>query len=571
MRTMSRRFLLLLPPALLALDAIACDVPCENTLTCPGAGPAAGAGGDGNGGPGGSDGGGGAGAGGAGGVGGGGLLANGAPCDDAGECESGACADDVCCDTVCDGACESCAGDTVGTCLPTPAGSNEAGECDPGICDGSGSCAIGTHVWSRGLGDTGFDRALGVAIDSQGNVIVCGAFEGTVNFGGMPITANGGNQDLFLAKYEPDGDHIWSMSFHGSEVVSCFLGVDDNDDIVLAGSYEGTLLIGGDTMPSDGTQPDVYVIHVTAAGNAGNHDKFGDSAAAQRLTALAVAPDGSYVLAGDFRGSINLGGSVLTAVLSSQDVFVGRFDNADAHVFSNRFGDGTDEHLGGAVITATDEVWFSGQFDGTVNFGGSTLSSIAGSSDLFIARFGAAGGHLWSDSFGGAEDEEYAVLAAQGDGVVLSASFDTALELGGDCSLTAPAANAFIAGFDVTGTCRWFKTAGAPLLPFGVATDGAGNVVSTGTLPESTTANFGGSNLVAQGFTDMYYVKLAADGEHLWSGSAGSAALEQGTAAATGPDGEVAFTGYYGTTAIGFGGPLLPGGSVNGLVVKFAP
>ena len=60
----------------------------------------------------------------------------------------------------------------------------------------------GAPVWCRCLGgrpvNVGAGRA--VAVDQGGNVVVTGSFRGTVDFGGGPLTRIGG-QDVFMAKY----------------------------------------------------------------------------------------------------------------------------------------------------------------------------------------------------------------------------------------------------------------------------------------------------------------------------------------------------------------------------------
>src|SRR5205823_13065707 len=66
------------------------------------------------------------------------------------------------------------------------------------------ACAAGGQfVWNRQFGGPGmFDAAQGkaVAADSSGNVVVAGSFQGTVNFGTGPMTSSGWD-DVFVAKY----------------------------------------------------------------------------------------------------------------------------------------------------------------------------------------------------------------------------------------------------------------------------------------------------------------------------------------------------------------------------------
>ena len=69
-----------------------------------------------------------------------------------------------------------------------------------------------THIWSQGFGDSGNDLDAGIAVDGAGNVLVTGRFEATVDFGGGPLT-DAGSRDIFVAKYDGAGAHIWSERF----------------------------------------------------------------------------------------------------------------------------------------------------------------------------------------------------------------------------------------------------------------------------------------------------------------------------------------------------------------------
>jgi hypothetical protein len=71
------------------------------------------------------------------------------------------------------------------------------------------------HIWSRSFGDSDDDIGRAVAVDGSGNVILTGWFEGAVDFGGGLLTSVG-DRDIFLAKYDMDGNHIWSRAYGGA-------------------------------------------------------------------------------------------------------------------------------------------------------------------------------------------------------------------------------------------------------------------------------------------------------------------------------------------------------------------
>ena len=59
----------------------------------------------------------------------------------------------------------------------------------------------GTKLWTKQLGTSSRDEAYGVATDSSGNVYVAGYMEG-----GLDGNSNSGKKDLFIVKYNSDGN-----------------------------------------------------------------------------------------------------------------------------------------------------------------------------------------------------------------------------------------------------------------------------------------------------------------------------------------------------------------------------
>ncbi len=71
----------------------------------------------------------------------------------------------------------------------------------------------GNFVWGRQLGGPANEWITSVALDGNGNVLVAGAFEDTVDFDPGPGTFNmtsAGSFDPYLCKLSSAGDFIWA-------------------------------------------------------------------------------------------------------------------------------------------------------------------------------------------------------------------------------------------------------------------------------------------------------------------------------------------------------------------------
>ena len=70
------------------------------------------------------------------------------------------------------------------------------------------------------------------------------------------------------------------------------------------------------------------------------------------------------------------------------------------HLSSQRFGGPSTDRGYSVVADAAGNVYVTGYFAGSVDFGGGALVSAGNSADIFVAKFNAAGVHQWSLGFG---------------------------------------------------------------------------------------------------------------------------------------------------------------------------
>jgi hypothetical protein len=110
----------------------------------------------------------------------------------------------------------------------------------------------GAHLWSRRFANTAADAGFSVVVDPSGNVMVTGQFNGMVDFGGGPLTSAG--YDIFVAKCAgTDGAHIWSRRFGGTAAdVGTSIVVDPGGNVLVTGSYQDTVDFGGGPLTSAG-------------------------------------------------------------------------------------------------------------------------------------------------------------------------------------------------------------------------------------------------------------------------------------------------------------------------------
>ncbi|UCF04204.1 MAG: hypothetical protein JSV33_09645 [bacterium] len=365
--------------------------------------------------------------------------------------------------------------------------------------------ADGNHLWSKRFGDSSPQSCNSVACNESGNIVIAGQFNGTVDFGGGPLTSAGGGEN-FLAKFDVNGNHLWSTRFAGDrQLDNPNVAFSGSGNVMVTGSFEGTVDFGGGPLTSVGNM-DIFLVQYDANGNHIWSRRFGE---AQSQYGYDVACDvpGNVVAAGSFEGTVDFGGGPLTCEGHS-DIYLVKFDSNGNHVWSKRFGDGSFQQCHSVVCDGSGDILIMGVFGGTVDFGGDTLTC-AGSLDIFLAKFDTDGGHLWSKRFGDSWVQYSRSVACDGSGnVVVTGYFRSTINFGGGTLTSAGADDIFLAEFDSNGNHLWSKRFGDAYFQqcHSTACDGSGNVMVTGYF--EGTVDFGGGPLTSAGNKDIFLVKF---------------------------------------------------------------
>ncbi|MCB9555063.1 MAG: hypothetical protein H6707_03090 [Deltaproteobacteria bacterium] len=258
--------------------------------------------------------------------------------------------------------------------------------------------------------------------------------------------------------------------------------------------------------------------------------RFGDSES-ERVLGVGSDALGNVYITGVFRGSIDFGGGTLTAG-GHDDMFVASFSKGGKYRWAKVFGDKGAERGEAIAVDSSGNSFITGSFQTKINFGGSDLLD-AGLSDIFVVSFDKDGKHRWSRRFGSANNEHpYNVALDRVGNVYFSGLFQLQADFGQGPLTSAGSFDAYLASYANDGKPRWAKRFGGKGSDYahGIGTDAQGNVYLQGSFED--TIDLGGTVHSSAGNYDVFLVSFDKDGKQRWSARHGGTETEQARGAA---------------------------------------
>jgi hypothetical protein len=181
------------------------------------------------------------------------------------------------------------------------------------------SGATGANTFARLWGGTGNDEPLAMtALTTTAEIYLTGWFSGPADFGGTPLM---GTNDIFVAHYIGNANHVWSKSFAGTIETEkgTSISVTESGTVAVGASLSSPTTVGSTTLTPEGVDGAVILLRRTDGVVLGTYQVGG--ANSQVVQAVHASND-AIVVAGDFTSTVNgLGGS--RNGNGMQDIFVG--------------------------------------------------------------------------------------------------------------------------------------------------------------------------------------------------------------------------------------------------------
>lgn len=435
--------------------------------------------------------------------------------------------------------------------------------------------------WAIGMGNSGldahnsYDNITSSVIDSEGNIYVTGYFMGTVDFnpsGNVNNLTSAGGNDIFLAKYDPNGNNIYAKSIGGTgQDEGIAIALDETENPVIVGNFEETV----DFDPGSGTH------NITCIGGRyvfiAKFSTNGDFVFAKSISrayspdtpydlAIAVDNDGDIYIAGSFHGTANFSIDANLTSAGEADVFLAKYDLNGNYLASANIARGPGNASAQAIaLDNIGNIYVTGYFLGTSDFnpgiGTNNLTS-NGQDDAFLSRYTDLGesfiyfGFQFARQIGSSLSDICRDIQLTSSGVYVTGHFsDEAVINDGSSNTTLQCAgtwDAFLIKFSLAGVKIFANVIGGTGYDVGfkIAIDSDENIYVLGTFTGIVDFNpitFPGSvdNHLSNGSYDIFLSKYDSSGFWSYTKSIGGPAHDRGNTMSISNDGDIILAGYF--------------------------
>ena len=243
---------------------------------------------------------------------------------------------------------------------------------------------VGVHQWSKML--PSLPTVAGIAADGTQSIVITDQFFGDIDLGGGTISGTGSG-DFYVAKFDAsNGAHEWSTGFAAGTPRA--IAVDSSGAVSLTATGNGTIDFGGGPL----TNTAIQAMYLAKFDTDGEHlwSRI-SSTTATTLDAPGLAANafGETYVVGYSNAAIDLGDGDRSAAFGMLGFFAYfvKYDIDGNHVWSDAYGSTESVFASSIAIDDANRVFLGGGYTGVTDIGSGPLENPDSTNISFVAGF----------------------------------------------------------------------------------------------------------------------------------------------------------------------------------------
>jgi peptidoglycan hydrolase-like protein with peptidoglycan-binding domain len=343
------------------------------------------------------------------------------------------------------------------------------------------------------------------------------------------------------------------------------IAVDSSGNIYITGYFYETVDFGGGNVTSAGST-DIFVLKLNSSGTFQWVNTYGGTSF-DFGRGIAVDSSGNIYITGYFYETVDFGGGNLTSA-GGADIFVLKLNSSATFQWVSTFGSTSIDVGEDITVDSSGNSYITGYFEGTVDFGAGNVTS-AGSADIFVLKLNSSGTFQWVNTYGGsAFDVGMDITVDSSGNSYITGYFEGTVDFGAGNVTSAGAADIFILKLNSSGAFQWVNIFGGTSTDVGqgIAVDSSGNSYITGSF--QGTVDFGSGDITPSGFDDIFVLKVNPSGTFQWVSTFGGTSNDVGEDIAVDSSGNSYITGWFRETVDFGAGNVTSAGGADIFVLK---
>ncbi|MGV3630461.1 MAG: gliding motility-associated C-terminal domain-containing protein [Bacteroidota bacterium] len=402
-------------------------------------------------------------------------------------------------------------------------------------------CAYCQDIWAAISTSDATAESMDLVMDAAGNSYIAGYISGDTEFQDIQLDLNNGYSDVIVAKINPEGVYQWVKRFSGPlSDKGVKIALTSTNELIISGTFYNSITFGSTTLTAVNGSKDIFLARLSNSGDVIWARKDGGSLG-DNIYGLTLDQADNIILTGQFEGTSTIANQTFSSMtdpetnLPSFDMFLAKYSSSGSPIWAKAaYAEYEDRGLA-VVCDNQNNIYLTGQFSDTINYFGQTINNQIYNAG-FVSKFDGSGNNLWFDKLAGAQVLAYDLAINHQNQLLVTGDYIGQMVVWAQENqhvLTNPyEKKIFLLKFSLNGNYVWGKAIGSDseVSSRALCVDDQDNIYIGGHFRcnfDEYRDSTGTAHWQSAGFRDQFVSKFTTSGTLIWKNQVGGQRQDQ--------------------------------------------